>query len=97
MDQYKAFSRNTSIQLFVGIKIYAKCMKLFWAKRAAVGHGMKTMCTSPKMKINQPTTQAFNLPANLIFWGVPALPPLPTPNFHLEFEILRQRIEHFIQ
>src|SRR5947208_703091 len=75
---------------------YAKHMKLFWAKRAAVGHGMKIMRTSPKMKINQPTTRVFNLPANLIFWGLPVLPPLPTPYFPFHFETLRQRIElHF--
>jgi hypothetical protein len=94
--RYKAFSRQTSIQIFVGVKIYTKHMKLFWAKRAAVGHGMKIMRTSPKIKINQPTTRVFNLPANLIFWGLSTLPPLPTPDFPLHFQTLRQTIElHF--
>ena len=68
-------------------------MKLFWARRGAAGHGMRIMRTSPKMRINQPTTQVFNIPADLIFWGLPALPPLPTPYLPLQFETLRQMIE----
>jgi hypothetical protein len=95
--RYKAFSQYTSIQIVVGVKIYSKHMKWFWAKRANVGHGMKIMRTTPKMKIDRPTTRVFNLPANLVFWGLPALPPLPTPDFPLRLEALRRRIERYFQ
>lgn len=95
--RYKAFSQYTTIQIVVGVKIYAKHMKWVWAKRAAVGHGMKIVRTTPKMRINQPTTRLFKLPADLVFWGLPALPPLPTPYFPLRLETLRQRIERYFQ
>jgi hypothetical protein len=91
--RYKAFSQNTSIQILMGVKIYANHMRLFWGKRAAVGYGMRIMHTSPKLRINEPMTLVFNLPANLIFWGLPALPPLPTPEFPFSFEALRQEIQ----
>jgi hypothetical protein len=36
----KEFSRQTSIQVFVGVKVYKNTFRAIWGKRRAMGHGM---------------------------------------------------------
>jgi len=38
----KAFSRLTSIEVFIGVKVYRNTFRAVWGKRRAVGHGMHT-------------------------------------------------------
>jgi len=92
----KAFSAQTSIQVFVGIKIYSQHFRVFWARRSPVGHGMRIQRTSPKLRINQPTGITFNIPATLIYWGCPNVPPLPSPNIPLRLDVLRRRIMNYV-
>jgi hypothetical protein len=92
----KAFSAQTSIQVFVGVKIYSKHFRVFWAKRSPVGFGMRIQRTSPKLHINQPTGITFNIPATLIFWGCPNIPPLPSASFPLKLEDLRLSIVEYM-
>ena len=70
----KAFARNTNIQVFFGVKLYRHHIRFVWAKRGRNQRGMKIMCTTDKLPINVPTRLFFLVPANLIFWGCPAIP-----------------------
>lgn len=92
----KAFSAQTSIQVFIGVKIYSAHFKVFWAKRSPVGFGMRIQRSSPKLRINQPTGITFNIPATLIYWGCPNIPPLPSPSIPLRLEVLRRRIMNYV-
>ena len=91
----KAFSAQTSIQVFVGIKIYSQHFKAFWARRSPTGVGMNIERASPKLRINQPTGIVFRIPANLIFWGCPQIPNLPSPSCSLPLERLRVLLARF--
>jgi hypothetical protein len=92
----KAFSLRTSIQVVVGIKLYKRHFQVFWGGRAAAGHGMKIVKQTQKLSVNQTTRRVFNIPANLIFWGVPVLPPLPSQYLPLRLEILRREIAPYM-
>jgi hypothetical protein len=89
----KAFSSNTSIQVVVGIKIHRTKFRMFWGRRRRSGQGMCIKKITPKLDVNTPSRRVFNIPAALIFWGCPQLPPLPSPMLPLRIEILRQAIE----
>jgi hypothetical protein len=91
----KAFSAQTSIQVLVGIKIYSQHFKVFWAKRSHTGVGMTIQRTSPKLRIDQPTGIIFRIPANLIFWGCPQIPNLPSPSCPLPLDRLRLLLARF--
>jgi hypothetical protein len=84
----KAFSPNTSIQVLVGVKVYGRTsFQAFWAKRRhPVNGGMRIMHATPRIRITQPTNRVLQIPAALIFWEIPVLPPLPSPNLPLSFE-----------
>jgi hypothetical protein len=45
----KAFSRGTWVQLVVGVKLFKHEFKVFWAKRARGGRGMKVMRITESM------------------------------------------------
>jgi len=92
----KTFSARTSIQVVVGIKLYRRHFQVFWGRRATVGRGMKIVKQTPKLFINRMTRRVFNIPANLIFWGVPTPPPLPSQYLSLSLEILRQEIAPYM-
>jgi hypothetical protein len=36
----KVFSRLTSMEVFIGVKVYRNTFRAIWGKRRAVGHGM---------------------------------------------------------
>jgi len=90
----KAFTRMTSIQILVGIKIFTSHFRAFWARRSATGTGMNIQETTPKLDARVPTNLTFTLPKNLVFWGVPQpnWPVTPTPNLTLHMETLRLAI-----
>lgn len=90
----KAFSSKTSIQDVIGIKIFKKTYIMFWGRRARRGYGMCIKKITPKLDIKNPSCRVFNISANLIFWGCPQLPPLPSPNLSLRVEIFRKAIEY---
>ena len=71
----KAFARTTSIQVYVGLKVYARHMRAMWGRRNANGHGMRLVRVTPKFPIGQQTGLRFRIPTQLIFWGCPAIPP----------------------
>ena len=92
----KAFAAGTSIQVVVCIKLYNRHFQVFWGRRAAAGRGMKIVKQTPKLLANRMTRRVFNIPASLIFWGVPALPPLPSQCLPLRLEILRKEIAPYM-
>jgi hypothetical protein len=67
----RAFSPTTSIQVWIGCKLYKtdRSYRCIWGKRRTAGHNMRIMKTSPRMSIDVPTTRLFRIPANLIYWG----------------------------
>lgn len=87
----KAFSANTSIQVLVGVKVHGRTFfQCFWGKRRhAVNGGMRIMHATPRIRMNRPTNRVLRIPAALIFWGVPVMPPLPSPYLPLSLERLR--------
>jgi hypothetical protein len=96
----KAFSRMTSIQVVVGVKIYSRHFRCFWARRRLVpNYGMIIEGRSDKLPVSVATDVEFIIPADLIFYGVPhdQMPPLPTPHLHLRMEILRDAIVELMQ
>src|SRR5947209_5657495 len=48
----KAFSRLTSIQVFVGVKVYKNTFRAIWGKRRAVGHGMHIQQQTEKLDLH---------------------------------------------
>jgi hypothetical protein len=89
----KAFSLTTSIQVAIGIKIYTKKYRMFWRRRARSGNGMCIRKITPKLDMKTATRRVFNIPADLIFWGCPALPPLPSPMLPIRVETFRKAVE----
>lgn len=49
----KAFSPNTTIQVYVGLKVYTNHMRAVWGKRGIRGHGMKVMRVTHKVRIDR--------------------------------------------
>jgi hypothetical protein len=93
----KVFSANTSIQVYIGLKIYRSHMKAVWEKRAARGHGMKIMRTTPKFRIDRATRLKFQIPASLIFGGCAAVPPHITDPFcEIALEDFRRELQPLI-
>jgi hypothetical protein len=93
----KAFSANTSIQVDIGLKIYPNHMKAFCGRRAARGHGMKVMRTTPKFRIDRPTELKLQIPASLMFWGCPAVPPhITSPFCEVALEDFRRELQPLI-
>src|SRR5579859_1778135 len=50
----KAFSINTTIQIWIGIKIYPHHLRAIWGRRKNAGHGMTIGEQVPKFPIHQP-------------------------------------------
>src|SRR5436305_7224755 len=89
----KAFSRLTSIQVFVGVKVYKNTFRAIWGKRRAVGHGMHIQQQTEKLDLHAVSNVMFTIPKSLVFWGVPLpLPPTPTPDLILLIETFRLAI-----
>lgn len=95
----KAFSRLTSIQVVIGVKIYAHHFRAFWAhRRANPNHGMSIQQTTEKLDVKLVTQETFRIPAQYIFFGVPAnnVPQTPTPTLNLKLEKIRNAIARFM-
>jgi hypothetical protein len=95
----KAFSRLTSIQVFVGVKIYAHHFRAFWAhRRTNPNYGMYIQQTTTRLDVKLETQEIFRIPAQYIFFGVPAnnIPPTPTPTLDLHLEKVRNAIARFM-
>jgi hypothetical protein len=91
----RAFAAMTSIQVFVGVKIYTSDFQAFWARRSPTGVGMNIVQSTAKLPVANPTNIVFMIPAVEIFWGCGPnyqLPPLPSANLVLSLEHLRLAI-----
>ena len=89
----KAFSRLTSIQVFVGVKVYKNTFRAIWGKRRAVGHGMHIQQQTEKLDLHAVSNVMFTIAKSLVFWGLPLpLPPTPTPDLILLIETFRLAI-----
>jgi hypothetical protein len=89
----KAFSNSTSVQIFVGVKLFKNAFKVFWARRDnRRGRGMKIMRMTEKLSLNHPTRKFLLLPTHLIYLGCPNTPAHLGPHFRLSLEQYRQWI-----
>lgn len=91
----RAFGAMTSIQVFVGVKIYTSAFQAFWARRSPTAVGMNIMQSTPRLPIANPIDIVFMIPAVHILWGCGPnyqLPPLPSANLVLSMEHLRLAI-----
>ena len=86
----KAFSRQTSVQLVVGIKLFKNDFKVFVAKRGPHGRGMTVLRMTEKLKYNQPTRKYVLLPSRLIFWGCPSAPAHVGDGYRFPLEYYRR-------
>jgi len=93
----KAFSLNTTIQVYVGLKIYTNHIRAVWGKRGTRGQGMKVMHVTHKFRIDRPTNLKFRIPASLIFWGcLTVLPHITSLFCEISFEHFRQELQPLI-
>jgi cobalamin biosynthesis protein CobD/CbiB len=95
----KVFSRLTSIQVVIGVKIYAHHFRAFWAhRRTNPNHGMSIQQTTEKLDVKLVTQDIFRIPSQYIFFGVPAnmVPLIPTPSLDLKLEKIRNAIARFM-
>ena len=90
----KAFSAHTSVQIVVGIKLFVKHFKAFWAKRHRQGRGMKVMRMTEKLPLNRGTRKFFLLPSNLIYWGCPHPPAHVGTHFRFSLEGYRRWVRN---
>jgi hypothetical protein len=89
----KAFSGNTTIQVWVGLKIYAHRLQGTWGYRSKVGHGMTIGGQVPTFSIYKPTGRHLRIPTHLIFWGSVIPPHLVTQiRFPIPLEDFRVRL-----
>ena len=86
----KTFSVNTTIQVWIGLKIYAHRLRGIWGYRSNAGHGMTIGGRLPTFSIYQPTGHHLRIPTHLIFWGS-VIPPhlVPQPRFPIPLEDFR--------
>jgi hypothetical protein len=91
----KAFSAQSSVQVVIGVKLFKKEFKAFWAKRHAQGRGMKIMRMTEKIKLDQPTRRFFLIPANLIYWGCPHIPAHVSTHFRFSLESYRRCVSDY--
>jgi len=90
----KAFARQTSIQVAIGIKIFRRDFRCFWAKRHRNGAGMTIVQRTPKLPLNAATNIVFTIPRDVFWWGIPAqgVPATATQDYDLSMDWLRQQI-----
>jgi hypothetical protein len=89
----KTFSAITSIQIWIGCKLYRsnRTYRCVWGRRRAVGHNMRIERMSPRMSIDVATARTFRLPANLIYWGAP-VPAHIMADFVLPLDGIREAV-----
>ena len=88
----QVFSVNTTIQVWIGLKIYAHRLRGIWGYRSDAGHGMTIGGRVPAFSIYQPTGHQLRIPTHLIFWGSEIPPhlvahpefPIPLEDFRVE-------------
>ena len=91
----KTFARTTSVQVWVGIKVYQsrREMRAIWGKRHMKGFDMCIMKVTHLLSVDKPTHITLAIPAALIFWGCPQIPPhLIGSNCVFTLETFRQAI-----
>ena len=91
----KTFARTTSVQVWVGIKVYQspREMRAIWGKRRVKGYDMRIMKVTGRLSVDKPTHVTLAIPAALIFWGCPQIPPhLVGSNCVFALETFRQAI-----
>ena len=86
----KTFSVNTTIQVWIGLKIYSNRLQGIWGYHRNNGHGMQIGGQVPAFSIHQPTNRHLRVPTRLIFWGSVIPPHLAAqPVFPLALEDFR--------
>jgi hypothetical protein len=96
----KTFARTTSVQVWVGIKIYqpSREMRAVWGKRRAKGYDTRMMKVTRRISVDRPTRITFTIPAALVFWGCPQIPPyLVGTDYVLELDAVRQAICNYMR
>lgn len=91
----KTFARTTSVQVWIGIKVYqsSREMRAIWGKRCMKGHDMRIMKVTRRLRIDRRTRITLIIPAALIFWGCRQIPlHLVGKNCVFELEAVRQAI-----
>jgi hypothetical protein len=89
----KTFAATTSIQLWIGCKIYKsdRSFRCVWGKRRVQGHNMRIMRTSPRLSMDAPTARVFRIPSSLIYWGC-AVPPHVPVDWPLPLNVIRKAV-----
>ena len=96
----KTFARSTSVQVWVGIKIYqsSREMRAIWGKRRVKGYDMRIMKVTRRFSVDKPTRITLAIPADLIFWGCPEIPQyLVGTSCVIELEEIREEIRGHIR
>lgn len=94
----KSFSPTTSIQVWIGCKLYKqnRTFRCVWGRRRAIGYDMRIMRKSPRMSLDVPTTRIFTIPTNLIYWGAP-IPAHIQADFALPLDDIRTNVRRRLQ
>jgi hypothetical protein len=93
----KAFARTTSIQVYVGLKVYSKHMRAMWGRRTDIGRGMRMERLTHKFPIAQQTGLSFRIPTQLIFWGCSVIPPHMLQHCVIPLEAFRQALHQMLR
>ena len=99
--QEKYFAIITSVQVYVGIKIYLETrrMKAALLVRAPGGGGATEIdSTNGFLGLDEPTVKTFTIPADRIWFGVPPhlVPQTTTGDLILSLEDVRERIVRYL-
>jgi hypothetical protein len=87
--QNKVFSRLTSIQVVIAVKIFVHHFCAFWAHHCAnPNYWMNIQQTTEKLDVELVTQEIFRIPAQYVFFGVPInnIPLTPTLTLNLKLE-----------
>jgi hypothetical protein len=83
----KHFSAQTSVQVWIGVKLYEGRFRCMFRLRDPINNGILagSGASTEFLSIHEPTNVEFIIPKSAIFWGVnPPLPPtlsvVPGPN-----------------
>lgn len=85
-----------SIQVVIGVKIYTRDFRVFWAhRRANPNHGIELQQTTEKLNVQVVTQEIFR---HYIFFDVTAnnIPPTPTPTLDLKLERIGNAIARYM-
>jgi hypothetical protein len=96
----KHFAPTTSVQVYLGIKVYktTRRYKAVLAVRAPGGGATEVDSTDGFLNLDEPTVKTFRIPGDRIWFGVPAnmIPQTTTADLILSLECVRARVSKFL-